>query len=77
MITRMLVICIVSLFRSQILTPLQHAISLLQKRMCSLSPVSIEVRRNCLLADALKEAGKKKFDVTKKIKVSQTVESHR
>ena len=58
------------------MTPLQRAISLLQKRMCSLGPVPIEVRRNYLLTDALKEAGKKKFDVTKKIKVSQTVESH-
>ena len=70
--------CIIKiiLFRSQNMTPLKRAISLLQKRMCSLSPVPIKVRRNYLLTDALKKAGKKKFDVTKKIKVSQTVESH-
>ena len=55
------------------MTRLQCAISLMQKRMCSLGPVPIEDRRNYLLADALKEAGKKKFDVMKKLKVSQTV----
>ena len=58
------------------MTQLQCAISLMQKRMCTLGPVPIEVRRSYLLADALKEAGKKKFDVTKKIKVSQTKFMH-
>lgn len=31
--------------------------------------MAIEVRRDYVLTDALKEAGKKKFDVSKKIKV--------
>ena len=52
------------------LSPLQLAISALRKKLSIGSPLAIEVRRDYVLIDALKEAGKKKFDVNKKIKVS-------
>ena len=52
------------------MSPLQLAISALQKKLSIGSPLAIEVRRNYVLTDALKEAGKKKFDVNKKIKVN-------
>ncbi len=56
-------------FSPQNMSPLQRELSVLQKKMCSV-PQTIEVRRDFVLKDALKEAGKKKFDINKKIKIS-------
>ena len=53
----------------QNMSPLQRELSVLQKKMGSIPP-AIEVRRDFVLKDALKEAGKKKFDINKKIKVT-------
>ena len=52
------------------MSPLQFAISMLQKKLSLGSPLAIEIQRDYVLTDALKEAGKKKFDVNKKIKVN-------
>ena len=51
------------------MTPLQQALSDLEKKLSVASPLTIEVRRDFVLNDAIKEAGKKKFDATKKLKV--------
>ena len=51
------------------MSPLQRELSVLQKKISSV-PQAIEVRRDFVLKDALKEAGKKKFDINKKIKVT-------
>lgn len=50
-------------------SPLKRAISMLERKLSFGSPIAIEVRRDYVLTNALKEAGKKKFDVSKKIKV--------
>ena len=51
------------------MSPLQCELGALQKKMGGI-PQAIEVRRDFVLKDALKEAGKKKFDNTRTIKVT-------
>lgn len=53
------------------MTPLQRELTMLQKKLCPGIPVAVEIRRDFVLTDALKEAGKKKFDVNKRIKVNR------
>ena len=48
--------------------PLQVAVKTLSQKISS-STFSVEVRRQFIIKDALKEAGKKKFDPFKTIKV--------